>query len=395
MEHVEEIVIVGAGIAGLATALGLHRKGVKSLVLESFPSIRTSGYAIGTWTNAWRALDALGIGNKIREQHILVERFKVFSPSSGAILREAKLEEIEGKTGKIEIRCVRREFLLQTLAQELPKDTIRYSSKVVLIEEEGDLKLLHLADGSVIKTKVLIGGDGINSIVGKYLGMKKPSSTGRLAVRGFAEYPTNHGFKPEFIQINGQGFRVGMSPSTEKSIYWYFGWYSSENGKDESTTKTGELILIKLSNSKAPNEIIEVIQKSEMDQMVPSPLKYRTPFSLLFGNITKRNICVIGDAFHPMTPDLGQGGCIALEDSVILSRCLSEAVHQGKIEEGLEKFAKVRRWRCAKVVLIAYIVEFIYTTKWELVYELLREKVLAGIMAGALLMVANYDCGEV
>ncbi|KAJ4784488.1 FAD/NAD(P)-binding oxidoreductase family protein [Rhynchospora pubera] len=186
-----------------------------------------------------------------------------------------------------------------------------------------------------------------------------------------------------------------MSPSTEKSVYWYFAWYSSENDKDESTTKIGQFIVRKLLDSKVPNEIIEVIQKSEMDQMVPCSLKYRTPFSLLFGNITKRNICVIGDAFHPMTPDLGQGSCIALEDSVILSRCLSEAVHQGKIEEGLEKFAKVRRWRCAKVVLIAYIVEFIYTTKWELVYELLREKVLAGIMAGALLMVANYDCGEV
>ncbi|KAJ4803190.1 FAD/NAD(P)-binding oxidoreductase family protein [Rhynchospora pubera] len=394
MEHVEDIVIVGAGIAGLATALGLHRKGVKSLVLESFPSIRTSGYALGTWTNAWCALDALGIGNKIREQHILVERFKVLSPSSGAILREAKLEEIEGKIGKIEIRCVRREFLLETLAQELPKDTIRYSSKVVLIEEEGDLKLLHLADGSIIKAKVLIGGDGINSIVGKYLGLKKPSSTGRLAVRGFAEYPTNHGFKSEFIQINGQGFRFGMSPSTKKSIYWFFAWYSSENDKDESTTKIGELIIRKLSNSKVPNEIIEVIQKNEMDQMVPSPLKYRTPFSVLLGNITKRNICVIGDAFHPMTPDLGQGGCIALEDSVILSRCLSEAVHHGKIEEGLEKFVKIRRWRCAKVVLIAYIVGFIQQSgNWFMSF--LREKVLAGIMAGVLLRIANYDSGEV
>jgi 2-polyprenyl-6-methoxyphenol hydroxylase-like FAD-dependent oxidoreductase len=55
----EEVVIVGAGVAGLAVALGLHRKGVRSVVLESSPVLRTSGFAIMAWTNAFRALDAL------------------------------------------------------------------------------------------------------------------------------------------------------------------------------------------------------------------------------------------------------------------------------------------------------------------------------------------------
>lgn len=55
----------------------------------------------------------------------------------------------------IEIRNVRRDLLLETLAKELPSDTIRYSSKVVLIEESGNLKVLHLADGSILKTKVM------------------------------------------------------------------------------------------------------------------------------------------------------------------------------------------------------------------------------------------------
>ncbi|CAN6321416.1 unnamed protein product [Urochloa humidicola] len=74
MEAVEDIVIAGAGLAGLATALGLHRKGVRSLVLESSPTLRASGFAFTTWTNAFRALDALGVGDKIREHHLLYER---------------------------------------------------------------------------------------------------------------------------------------------------------------------------------------------------------------------------------------------------------------------------------------------------------------------------------
>lgn len=76
----EDVVIVGAGMAGLAAALGLHRKGVRSLVLESSPSLRTSGFAFTTWKNAFRALDALGVGDKIREQHMQAQRYVVTRP---------------------------------------------------------------------------------------------------------------------------------------------------------------------------------------------------------------------------------------------------------------------------------------------------------------------------
>jgi hypothetical protein len=69
-----EVVIVGAGIAGLATALALHRVGIKSLVLESAPGPRDGGAAIALWRNAWRALDVLGVGEKLRHRYILLDR---------------------------------------------------------------------------------------------------------------------------------------------------------------------------------------------------------------------------------------------------------------------------------------------------------------------------------
>ncbi|KAJ3689989.1 hypothetical protein LUZ61_019153 [Rhynchospora tenuis] len=394
MEHVEDIVIVGAGIAGLATALGLHRKGAKSLVLESSPTLRTSGYAIGTWTNAWHALDALGIGNKVREHHPLVERVVVLSASSGATSAELKLKGVQGKTGKYELRSVRRDSLVEILAKELPKDTIRYSSKVVLIEDDGNLKLLHLADGSIIQAKVVVGCDGIYSAVAKCIGLKEPSFSGRLSTRGYAEYPTNRGFKPEFVVITGGGIRVGMLPNSERSIYWFFTWRPSKKDEvQQSTTNMREFVIQKLTTLKVPKEIIQVIERSEMSQMFSTELKYRSPFSLLFGRITKGNVCVIGDALHPMTPDIGQGGCMALEDSIILARYLSDAVYKGKIEEGLEKFANDRRWRCAEVVARAYIVGFIQqSSNWFLSF--LREKVFARTLARALLKTPDYDCGK-
>ncbi|PKI52465.1 hypothetical protein CRG98_027157 [Punica granatum] len=65
----DHIVIVGAGIAGLTTALGLHRLGIRSLVLESSDQLRTTGFALSIWPNAWKALDALSIGDSLRRDH--------------------------------------------------------------------------------------------------------------------------------------------------------------------------------------------------------------------------------------------------------------------------------------------------------------------------------------
>ncbi|PON89950.1 FAD/NAD(P)-binding domain containing protein [Trema orientale] len=92
--------------------------------------MRITGFALLTWTNAWKALDAIGIGDSLRQQHELL------------------------LGGGHEVRCVQRKLLLETLSNELPSGTIRYSSKVVAIEESGFFKLVHLADGTVIKTKV-------------------------------------------------------------------------------------------------------------------------------------------------------------------------------------------------------------------------------------------------
>ncbi|KAL0432324.1 UNVERIFIED_CONTAM: Monooxygenase 3 [Sesamum latifolium] len=193
----EDIVIVGAGIAGLSTALGLHRFGIRSLVLESSDGLRITGFALTMWTNAWRALDALGIGDSLRARSL----------------------RMQGDT--FESRCVRRKDLLETLGRELPQGTIRYSSRIVSIEESGRLKLLHLADGTVVRAKVLIGCDGVNSIVAKWLGLQNPVNAGRSAIRGFVEYMDGHGLEPKFHAYFGGGVRYGFIPCDQKSIYWF------------------------------------------------------------------------------------------------------------------------------------------------------------------------------
>ncbi|XP_057974265.1 monooxygenase 2-like [Malania oleifera] len=91
MEINEDIVIVGAGIAGLATALGLHRLGLRSLVLESSDGLRITGFALITWNNAWKALEALGIADSIRRRHLPLDGFGVSSAVTGLPISEKSL----------------------------------------------------------------------------------------------------------------------------------------------------------------------------------------------------------------------------------------------------------------------------------------------------------------
>nr|CAB3501982.1 unnamed protein product [Digitaria exilis] len=424
----EDIVIAGAGLAGLATALGLHRYEdasstniptgrrrrnfwVRSLVLESSPSLRASGFAFATWKNAFRALDALGVGDKIRSQHLQAQtyerfqwscwcwmlcRLRVMSSATGEIVREADLTQ-QGKREPHEFCCVRRDLLLKVLEEELPKGTIRYSSKIVSIEEDGNIKILQLADGSV-----LIGCDGINSVVAKWLDLAKPSHSGRSAARGLAHYPNGHGFEPNFLQFIGNGFRYGMVHCNETDIYWFFTWTPSENDKgvDESAAKMKQFVLDKLRGSRnVPEDALAVIDKSEMGDVLAAPLRFRPPLSLIAASISKGNVCVAGDALHPMTPDLGQGGCAALEDGVVLARCLGEAlageedaVENERIEAALREYARIRRWRSVELIATAYTVGFIQQSN-NVIVSFLRDKFLSGVLAGKLLKMAEHDCG--
>ncbi|KAJ4981194.1 hypothetical protein NE237_032031 [Protea cynaroides] len=407
-EIVENIVIVGAGIAGLTTALGLHRMGLRSLVLESSDSLRVTGLTLLTWPNAWRALDAIGIGDSLREQHVQLDGLVAASTVSGHVSSRKAFIKNEGN----EVRCVNRKTLIEALGKDLPPGTIRFNSKVVSIEEAGNLKLLHLADGSILKTKALIGCDGVNSVVGKWLGLEKPVFSGRWAIRGCAEYLSGHGLEPNYLLFLGNGFRSGLLSCDEKTVYWFFTYSSTSSSQYKDIQENPAMMKqFVLSNiGKVPEALVNAIESTDLGSIVASPLKFRKPWNVLWGEISKANVCVAGDALHPMTPDLGQGGCSALEDGVVLARCLAGALLNdarrksslkveedddecNRIKEGLEKYAKERRWRSFELMSTSYVVGLIQQSDGKVI-SFLREKLIPSMLTGLLLKKAAYDCGK-
>ncbi|GFP89061.1 fad-dependent urate hydroxylase [Phtheirospermum japonicum] len=396
VEIVEEIVIVGAGIAGLTASLGLHRLGIGSLVLESSDTLRTYGYAFALWSNAWKALDAIGIGHILREKHNRLSRLVSTSSTSGLPTAELSLDRDH------EVRRINRKVLIETLSDEHPKGIIRFSSKVVYIQDSGSFKSIHLADGNILKAKVLIGCDGVNSVVAKFLGFGKPSFAGRASIRGYVDFKDGHSFGADFLQFFGNGVRYGVTPCDDSGVYWFFTYIPSpqDTGIEKDPAMMKQFVLSKLGN--ISDKIRSVFENTDLNSMIWSQLKFRHPYELLSGNISKDNVCIAGDALHTMTPDIGQGGCSALEDGVILARVLAKALagkssdevdQHRRIVMGLKKYARERRWRSVKLVSVAYVVGFVQQSNGVLI-RFLRDKVFARFLGGVLLRMSQFDCGS-
>ncbi|XP_073281976.1 monooxygenase 2-like [Primulina huaijiensis] len=396
---VEDVVIVGAGIAGLATALGLHRLGIRSLVLESADSLRTTGYYLGMWPNAWKAIDALGgIGQILRAKHTQLTGIMTRSIISGEVTADVPIKPADSQ-GDSGLYAVNRKTLLETLENELPRGTIKYSSKVVDIQDSDFHKSLHLADGTILKAKVLIGCDGVNSVAAAYLGLSKASSAGRSAVRSFVKFKNGHGLEPKAMLFFGKDVRFGVIPCDDHSIYWFYSFRPPQDKEIvEDRMKLKQHIISTLG--KVPDKIKSVVEETDATNLECTPIRFRHPWNLLWGNISKGNICVAGDAFHPMTPDLAQGGCSALEDSIVLVRVLAAALRgesreneQKRIQKGLENYAKERRWRSIDLVWSAYMLGSIQMRD-GVVVSLIRDRLLAKFLGGLFLKKAAFDCGK-
>ncbi|KAJ9703943.1 hypothetical protein PVL29_005289 [Vitis rotundifolia] len=372
----EQIVIVGAGVAGPATALSLKRVGIRGLVLERSDGLRASGTGLTLGPNAWLALDALGVAHKL-----------------------TPLYPVRNKGGPI---TVHRKALLESLAEELPSNLIRFSSKPVSIEaqaQEGPY-IIRLEDGTVITTKVLIGCDGVHSFVARKFGLAEPVNSGRSAVLGLAVFPEGHGVHEDVLQFVDVGKRVGIITLSDKEIYWFLIFNTP---KGMAVTRDPQQIQKQVIENDAkdlPPIYAEVVRHSDLSTLTLAPLKLRLPWDLIFGNVSKGNMTVAGDAMHPMTPDLGQGGCLALEDAVVLGRHIGESfINNGKLVPGamveaIEGYVKERRWRAAWLIAGSYISRWAQLGGEGWLMKMFRDVIFYRFLLRRLIGTADYDCGK-
>ncbi|XP_002976490.2 monooxygenase 2 [Selaginella moellendorffii] len=408
VNEVHMIVIVGAGIAGLAAALAFQRLGLQTLVLEKASDLRAGGAALTIWRNAWRALDVLGVGEELRNQYYLLAGSHVVS-LQGKVIHQLSFGNCS-RGGLNEVRAIERSALLEALAKPLPAGTIRFKSKVVNVRK-GTKKTyneVELEDGTIIASKVLVGCDGVRSEVAKSLGVKEPSFVGQCAIRGVADYPAGHDYGSMLLQFLGRGSRAGVVPISSTKVYWFVCFKSSSavvRKVEPEVLKQEALEHLKSWCKKNLEEFSSLIENSPNHTVTRSALRHRWSLPLVSPSLAADGITLAGDALHPITPNLGQGGCLALEDGVILARELYNAVFARKsmnaedmdtnIKCALDAYAKQRWYRFFPLTVKSFFIGFLSMLElWPVIYARDSFGVKVALQPDRFLKHTLYDCGE-
>jgi 2-polyprenyl-6-methoxyphenol hydroxylase-like FAD-dependent oxidoreductase len=342
-------VVVGAGIGGLGAALGLRKAGWRVNVLERVHRFEPVGAGITLMPNALRALDELGVGTEFRELAPLQTSGGLRS-SSGRWLSHwdgAALQRLLGAP----MVALHRAQLHRMLHSALPPDSVHTGVQVTGVSTEvtgGRLRVQHAGTVGVDDADLVVAADGIDSRLRSQLWPEvgAPAYCGITTWRGIAPAPP--GPPLEVTQSWGRGSEFGIVPLADGRIYW-FGAVEAPPG----TFSDDERAAVRARFDDWHSPIPELIDASEMVLHHDIDHLPALPRSFVRGRVV-----LLGDAAHAMTPHLGQGGCQALEDAVVLAAAVAI---EPDVPTALAAYDRQRRPRTAAVVRAAAQVRRINT----------------------------------
>jgi len=305
------LVIVGGGIGGLTAAIALERVGLPYLVLERAPGLREVGAGVGLWDNALRVLDHLRVGDDVRAISMPLAVAEVAS-SSGEVLAHSVIAEAVGSPDAVN-SVVHRAELLAVLASHIPPERIRTGAACVDLRPRHDGVELLLHGAPPIMAGAVVGADGLHSVVRKrLLGDEVPRYSGQTCYRGIADFEVS---EPSMIrEVQGPGQRAAICPLSPTRAYWWAAINAPRAEKDDPDGRREALLAL---YADWPFGLPECIAATE-GPILRNDLVDR-PFSNVWG---VGPITLLGDAAHPMLPNLGQGACSAIEDALVLARSI-------------------------------------------------------------------------
>ena len=322
----ETVNIIGAGIGGLTTALTLKQRGLNVNIFESSAEIKPVGAGIILANNAMQVFKKLGIQEKIEKEGNKISFIKITDEQLKP-LSVVNLSEYEQKYGVSNI-AIHRGELQKILANEIGFDNINLSKRLSKIEKNRLFKLT-FEDNSTIESKLVIGADGIKSVVRNQLFKKSTlRNPNQICWRGICEIDLPQKYHNELNEAWGKGKRFGFVKISDKKVYWY----ALVNSKN---VEISDVNLIEFF-SEFHSDILYILSATKKEQIIVSDILDLKPID----KWQRENVCLVGDAAHATTPNLGQGACQAIEDAYVLGKLLDNGM---AIENTFKAYEKLRR----------------------------------------------------
>jgi 2-polyprenyl-6-methoxyphenol hydroxylase-like FAD-dependent oxidoreductase len=333
-----KIAIIGGGIGGLTAAVALARKGLAAEVYEQAPVLEEAGAGVGLWPNAMTALELLGLSGKVARLAVTVTR-QGLRRSDGTWLMSFSGDVMAQRWGS-GVVLVHRAELQQLLAAELDPSVIHLGARCTGLSDGGQAVTAHFADGREAHADVLVGADGVHSAVRAALfGPARMRYRGYITVRGITA-PGSVPLPREGAETWGRGARFGLGPTSGERIIWYATWNAAAAGQDDSDTAARLRELFGAWHDPIP----AIIDATPAAGLIRNDIYDRRPARTW----SRGRVALLGDAIHPMTPDLAQGACQAIVDATTLASCLAAS---RDARAALREYQQ-RRWRNAAVTVL-------------------------------------------
>jgi 2-polyprenyl-6-methoxyphenol hydroxylase-like FAD-dependent oxidoreductase len=340
-----EVLIAGAGIAGMATAIAMTKAGHRVAITEQASQLREVGAALSIWPNALAALDYLGVGEQVRAASIEAPSASIRS-SIGADIVRFDIRAMRRALGGVPV-VVLRAGLQSALYAECTRlgVEIRLGQAVKSVCREGRHVRVTTTSADEATFDAAIGADGINSAMRSAVVRDGDlRDCDRTAWRALIS--NGDGLVSETWLTVGVGLQLIASPAPNGLAYWA----ADTPGSDAATAKEHdrrEVLARRFSGWHQP--IPEIIETTPRESLIVSRIYDRRPPRKL----QRGRILLVGDAAHAMTPDLGQGACQALEDAAIL---LARARAHPTAEPAalFESFERMRLRRARQMVRDSY-----------------------------------------
>lgn len=330
-----KILIIGAGIGGLTSSVALRQAGFRVEVFERTAELKEVGAGIGLSANAMRVLKHLGLMQQV------VSRGTVIGAAISYTSKGVTLSRMPTNLTDVPTVCLHRAELQQALFSALAPDCVRLGEEFVHFKNTSEGVTAHFASGHTASGDVLIGADGLRSKVrAQLLGESAPVYRGYQCWRGVCDYPAS-----QFLtETCGMGLRVGLVPIGRRGTAWWCTANEAESGDDRPEGAKSKLLRL-FGNWHRP--IPDIIAATDPAVIIKTAIHDRLPVKTW----SKGCCTLLGDAAHPTTPNMGQGGCMAIEDAPVLARCLSNYTD---CATALRVYERIRYERTTKVTRISH-----------------------------------------
>ena len=340
-----EITIIGAGMAGLTTGIALKKFGHQVTIYEQAEQILPVGAAISLWSNGVKCLNYLGLTEQVEKLGGKMDNLAYIDGLTGDVMTQFSLYPLIEEVGQRPYPVSRAE-LQNMLMDEFGREDIHLAKKMISFVEEGERVKIQFADGGKIESDLLVGADGTHSITRAYvLGEQvERRYAGYVNWNGLVEVSDDYAAADQWTTFVGEGKRVSLMPVANNRFYFFFD-VPLPVGLENDRSQYKALFKQYFKGWCEPvQKLIDAVDVQKTNRVEIHDIE---PFADFY----KGRVVIVGDAAHSTTPDIGQGGCQAMEDAIYLARSLQ--INTLGLQDSLRRYQNKRNERANELVLRA------------------------------------------